>query len=381
MAAYLLVKHPKKWWLNLIAAVLLACSVGIYQAYFPNAVCLCLIAMILACAFGEEKEKFGTVLLCAVRYVAVLGVGMILYFVLNLVFHRYWNIDVTMGGYQGLDVMGQITAESLVWGLKQCYKSFAALCFEEILYLNTITSMMKSYFGVFLVVGLSALFLLYAGKGNRAKKVLMLVGFLLLPIATFLIYVMAPEAYVYTLMIYPAVFLLVFLLVWVERFARELPKCRIVSSLMQWVAVGLAGFILIIYIWYGNGCYMSMEYTKYHDMAYFETMVTQIKSLEGYRDDMPVVMVGMEVEDKTHQVGSLLGDVFGMDGKSETNVNAYSRNHIIAKYIGFVPEFGGYEDILTWMEREEVKVMSCYPDDGSIKIIDDTIIVKLSEIP
>lgn len=379
LAAYLLIKHPKKWWLNLIAAVLLACSLGIYQAYFPNAVCLCLIAVILSCAFGGEKEEFRTVLLRGVRYVAVLGVGMVLYFVLNLAFHRYWNIDVTMGGYQGLDSMGHITAESLVQGLKQCYESFAALCVRETLYLNTITSMMKSYFGVILILVGSALFLLFAKKGNWAKKALMLVGFILLPIAIFLIYIMAPEAYVYTLMIYPAVFLLIFLLVWVERFAREMPKYRVVSSLMQWAGAGLAGFILVIYVWYGNGCYMSMEYTKYHDMAYFETMVTQIKSLEGYRDDMPVVMAGMEIEDETNQVGSLLGDVFGMEGKSETNVNAYSRNHLIAKYLGFVPEFGGYEDILTWMEREEVKNMNCYPDDGSIAIIDDTIIVKLSD--
>lgn len=379
LAAYFLVRHPKKWWLHIVSALLLACSLGIYQAYFPNAVCLCLMAFIVSCAFGEEKEQGKTVFWRGVYDVAVLAAGMALYFLLNLAFRKYWNIDMTMGSYQGLDTMGQLTAEGLAEGLKQCYASFAALCMEETLYLNTIVAMMKSYLGVILLLVGSMMVLLLVKKGDIWKKLLLVVGVLLFPVALFLIYIMAPEAYVYTLMIYPVVFLLIFLLVWVDRMATGLTGQGIFSALMQWGAMGLCGFILFIYIWYGNGCYMAMEYTKYHDLAYFETMVTQIKSLDGYRDDLPLVMVGMEIEDKTNQMGSLLEDVFGMEGKSETNVNAYSRNHIIAKYLGFVPEFGGYEDIRTWMEREEVKEMNCYPDDGSIAIIDDTVIVKLSD--
>lgn len=379
LAAYLLVRHPKKWWLNLIAALLLAGSLGIYQAYFPGAVCLCLMAIILACAYGDEKEEFRGIFLRGVRYVAVLGLGMVLYFVLNKAFRRLWNIDATMGSYQGLDTMGQITMEDLAQSLMHCYQSFVALGMEETLYLNTIMSMLKSYIGVFVLLAGTVLFLLWVKKGDWPKKVLMLVGFLLLPVALFLVYVMAPEAYVYTLMIYPVVFLLVFLLVWIDRFGREVSKYQIISSLTQWATSILISYMLIVYVWYGNGCYMSMEYTKYHDMAYFETMVTQIKSLDGYQDDMPVMLVGVEIEDATNQLGSLMQDAFGMEGKSETNVNAYSRMHLIAKYLGFAPTFGNYEELIMWMEREEVQNMPCYPDSGSIAIVDDAVVVKLSD--
>lgn len=379
LAAYLIVRHTGKWYWNLTAAVLLACSLGIYQAYFPNAVSLCLMAFILNCAFDGEQEDARTLILRGLRYVAVLGVGMLLYFIENQVCRRYWNIDATMGSYQGLDTMGQVSTENLVQGLMQAYQSFMALCFEKTLYLNTIVSMMKSYFGVLLVLSASALILLVVKKGKWGRKLLMLLGFLLLPVSLFLIYVMAPEAYVYTLMAYPVVFLPVFFVIWVECFANEISKYQVLSSLTQWAAMGLTGFMLLIYIWYGNGCYMSIEYTKYHDLAYFETMVTQIKSLDGYHDDMSLVMIGTEIEDATTEVGSLLDDVFGMDGKSKTNINAYSRNHLIAKYIGFAPAFAGYEETVEWMAREEVRDMPCYPDSGSIAIIDDTIVVKLSD--
>ncbi len=121
------------------------------------------------------------------------------------------------------------------------------------------------------------------------------------------------------------------------------------------------------------------EYTKYHDMSYFQTMVTQIKSVEGYSDDLPLALVGNEITDETNNMGSLVGGTFGLGGKSESNISAYSRNQIITKYLGFAPRFCGYEEIVALMDNEEVQQMPSYPDDGSIKIVDGVIVVKLME--
>lgn len=116
-----------------------------------------------------------------------------------------------------------------------------------------------------------------------------------------------------------------------------------------------------------------------HDLAYFETLVTQIKSVENYRDEMEVVLIGGTMNDETNRAGSLTGEMFKIGGKAETNVNGASAVYLITKYLGFVPDIAGYEETKEWMEREEVKDMAAYPDDGSIKVIEDTIIVKLSD--
>ena len=78
-------------------------------------------------------------------------------------------------------------------------------------------------------------------------------------------------------------------------------------------------------------------------------------------------------------MGSLVGGTFGLGGKSETNISAYSRNQIITKYLGFAPRFCSYEEIVALMENEEVQAMPSYPDDGSIKIVDGVIVVKIME--
>ena len=52
---------------------------------------------------------------------------------------------------------------------------------------------------------------------------------------------------------------------------------------------------------------------------------------------------------------------------------------IMSQYLGFTPEFGNYEEIRAWMEREEVREMPGYPEDGAIRIIDGTVIVKMSD--
>lgn len=378
LSAYLVIKFPENFVCNVVSIALLACSLGIYQAYFPNTVSLFVISVILMGAFGEKGQTWKRVLLRGLHYVLVLVLGMAVYFTLNLGFKSYWRGTGSMADYQGMESMGEITVDELMRGIKLCYYKFIGLAGREVMYLNTAQIVRKSFWCIFLLLGGSALFLLLVKRGEWGKKLLMLAGFVVFPIALFLVHIMAPTASIYTLMGYPVVFLLVFMAVWVDRFYREIGNQRIVTVGMQWLAMVLSTLILFVYVWYGNGCYMSLEYTKSHDLAYFETMVTQIKSLEGYKDDMPVVFVGNEIEDSTNRVGSLLQNVFPMDGKLESNVNAYSRVHIITKYLGFTPEIVGDDSMLEWMKRREVKEMNSYPNDGSIRIIDGTIIVKLS---
>ena len=108
-------------------------------------------------------------------------------------------------------------------------------------------------------------------------------------------------------------------------------------------------------------------------------MITQIKSVEGYEDSLPVAFVGDTIEDATNNQGSLMGPVFGINGKAESNVNSFSRIHIIIEYLGFAPTICGYEETKALMESEEVKNMPGYPDDGSVRIIDGIVVVKFSE--
>lgn len=377
LAAFLLVRFPKKIIVHVGAAVLIACSLGTYQAYFSNTVCLLLINVILMSAFQKNEESWKRILFTALRYLGVLIAGLILYLALHKVLMARWGLS--MVNYQGLDSMGQISFEDLAGALKRCYHDIIALCNGHVMYLSPTSLLRKCFAAVMLLFAGSAASLFMFEKGDWIKKIFMVLGFFILPIALFLVYVMSPNGWSYTLMGYAVVFLLVFLAVWVEQFSCKVEGKGLFKAGMQWIAGVLSVVMLVCYIWYANGCYMALEYTKYHDMAYYETMVTQIKSLDGYTDDMPVAFIGNTIEDSTNNMGSMLGGTFGLDGKIESNVSAYSYTSIITKYLGFAPVFCGYEEIVALMELEEVKEMSCYPDSGSMKIVDGTVVIKLSE--
>lgn len=148
---------------------------------------------------------------------------------------------------------------------------------------------------------------------------------------------------------------------------------------MHWGVSVAALVIAVIYIWYANGNYMSLQYTQYHDLAYFETLVTQLKSAEGYEDGLPLAVVGNEFVDSSHTTGSLMGAEFNLPGKNESNINAYSRWQIVIKYLGYNPQFLWRNEVKEIEKMPEVKAMPSYPADGSIQVIEDVLVLKLSE--
>ena len=85
------------------------------------------------------------------------------------------------------------------------------------------------------------------------------------------------EFYCYTLMAYSVVFFFVFFLLWLDACFRNLKLHAPVKSITNWVSALLTAALVIVFVWYANGNYMALEYTKYHDFSYVQTLVTKIR--------------------------------------------------------------------------------------------------------
>ena len=378
-AAWLAVKYPKNIIANIAAVVMIACSLGVYQAYFPDTVCILLIVVILKAAFGgvKEKKEWKEFFLMIARFLVVMAAGVAVYFLINKAVLAVTHIQLT--SYQGGDTMGKITIAQLISALKSCYTSFFDLGFSNVMgisYIRTVRRLIKVVWILF-AAGIGAYLVLK--KKEYLNKVIVLCGILVFPVAMFLIYVMAPNSYCYTLMAYSVVFFFVFFLLWLDACFRNLKLHAPVKSITNWVSALLTAALVIVFVWYANGNYMALEYTKYHDFSYVQTLVTKIRSVEDYSQDKPVIVVGTQINDSTNGMGSLIGDTFTVGGKADTNLGYNSLLYLMSDYLGFSPYYGTYEEIQNWMQREVVREMPSYPADGSIQVIDDTIIVKLSD--
>ena len=111
---------------------------------------------------------------------------------------------------------------------------------------------------------------------------------LFLPLAVNFIYVMCEQATVHTLMMYGEVFFFVYFIWVLEQL--KFPN----EKISQVVTKGMAIILLVVtamYCRFDNICYLKAEILQSQAISYYTTLITRIKSTEGYTDDMPVVYI------------------------------------------------------------------------------------------
>ena len=383
LAGYLIVRYGKNIPLQILAVLLLGCAVGTYQAYFVNTLCILVLSVVMLAAFSGTEVTAKHIFLTSVRYVVSLISGMACYFICMKLSLLHW--DVALGGYQGIENMGKLNPEAIPQMLYDCYHSFFWFPRTDIFYENPTVLVKGAILLMYLVAAVLSVYALIRLRRKTGKLVLLLLSMAAFPVAVFFIYVMVPDGYIYPLMTYSVVFIYLIILVLLDKSmqteASGLWYQRLTGQVMHWVVSLSAILIAVIYIWNANGNYLSLWYTQQHDIAYFQTMLTQIRSAEGYRDGLPFAIIGRnaEIKDSAHTTGSLIGAEFNLPGKLESNINGYSRWHILIQYLGYNPTFlfdDKTSEIAKW---EEVQAMPCYPADGSIQIINDVVVLKLSD--
>ena len=134
---------------------------------------------------------------------------------------------------------------------------------------------------------------------------------------------------------------------------------------------------VILYVRYDNYCYMLSELRLSQAISYFNTLSTRILTLKDYREEYPVVFIN-EVEKRSHADTITIRQnsdfpVTNPYGYPFVNSYAESSRAFIKHWCGFTPEFA---DAKKFENNSIVQSMPRYPNDGSIRIIDNTIVVK-----
>lgn len=369
----------------MIAIALTVYGMAIYQANFTTAVCI-LVGNLLVWFITENVELKTAIKKC-INYVLYLGTCIALFLVGSKI-----ALSITgkqMETYENLDKMGQLSMEQLIEGISRCYKTFFKLPIIDVYSMNPNRIVKIAFLTCFLVF-LYTFVKVWMMKKEVYLKVLVSLVFAVLPIAVNLIIIMAiSSGTMYSIMVYEIVFVFIISIACLEAIRTcnsditAVPNKMIidkVETLLNSVTAVMLVITVITYIWFANGNYLAMEYTNQHDNAYYQTLMTQIKSVDGYHADMPITMIGKPVVDSTYTRQDMIGRTFNISGKSSTNINAYSSWNIMTRVLGYDPvNRNSDEEEEYFRGLDEVNDMPCYPSSGSIKIIDDTIVIKFQE--
>ena len=367
-----LICGTRAWWLKIPAVFLGAASVGIYQSFIPMLLSALIIYDLMLLSGDEEMKPRVFLKTAAVQTACVVGV-MAVYFAVNQFFLRKYNVQLS--AYSGINEMGSMPVSVYLERIGLAYREFfnpSRGVFQDMYpgTLHTVYQVMLAADGL-----LAARLLIGSWKKSRTKALLLLLLFALFPLGSNLIYVMAEE--IHGLMVYGQVMQIVLLIWMLDQLEVQPSRAKQVISLAASLMLAVTA---VMYARFDNQCYLKDTFHQQQAISYYTTLVTQIKSLKGYRPDMKLYFVnGFHTMDPT---------IYNIDELDFIRLIPYWHNsteYMHATRQAFVNRWLGFQ--INWYDDPdieklpEVQAMPSYPWDGSVRIVNDVVVVKFDPDP
>ena len=358
-----LICSRKNVWLGIVIA---GCSAGIYQAYLPLYCSILLFSLITEVIRKKmSNAEFWKKTISA--GLEALG-SLIVYLVLTKVSLILTNTELQ--GQRGIDSVGHVPVTEYLKRVLTAYHQFFVPSGYKSAFIYPFNTIYL-YWAVLILIALLCFRILRERKINKLHFLLLVS---LLPAAVNLIYIMCDYYAVYSLTIYGHVMIFVFLVLLMERtaFGSQINKMLFRCSM------GVLLLISMIFCRFDNACYLKAQLVQSGTISYYTALIARIKSTPGYRDEYPVAYIDeFNVNDES------LSYVWEFSPLNMSPywgyiraVNDYSKEGFMKYWCGYSPKTVDPEK---FTNMEEVRNMPAYPDEGSIKVIDETVVVKFGE--
>ncbi|MBQ7500096.1 MAG: glucosyltransferase domain-containing protein [Clostridia bacterium] len=355
-------------------AAALALAIGTYQAYIGAAAVLCLIY--LGKELTEKDSKTRDILIGAAKFAGFGVIGAALYYgVLKLMLAVKGLELLSYRGMNGFSLL------SLPKQILPAYRDFFGFFFGISDPCSYTTGLLVFLNAVLLAVGAVFVITRIIRSGaykSPAKLILFLLILALVPLAADLPVMLVAGYNVTLTMRYPLVFVLFIPLIAFDGSEKVFKKgSAIVLSVL--LALGTAGSSLF-YAQIDNIAYTALATAHRASESFCTRLVSRVESLEGYSPDMPVYIIGTfpkNIYSNDAEIFSLVADYsVPKDTVLELNKHVY---YYLNDWLNVGWEKPSEEDMTALADSEVFKAMPLYPADGSVKISDGKVIVKLEE--
>lgn len=355
----------------LISAILMACSLGIYQAYLPFTATL-YVVLLFAMLF--EQYHYTEILKKSFYYLFSLGAGVVCYFISVKLSLAVTGQELTV--YKGFSSMGKMHLSRIPEIIKLILHNYFGVFLNnnlEISY-NFITKGM--YLSLFIISGIliTVLFIKTIKAKEYLRGIEVIVLTLVFDVAINAIYIMCDEG-IYSIMYYAYVFMIIFPLMLIDRTVEK--KESAFTVVIEYITTLIVCVGIFTYCHFANAQYLSLHLSYEQSYSFCNTLITQIKSIDGYRDDMPVVIVGERFADDSLYHNDVMS-AYAITGKDDVLIDAYSRHEFFWFYCGFDARFMTIGELSKEVQAEAER-LPVYPEKGSIKIINGTVVVKAQD--
>ena len=350
--------------------ILYICALGIYQAYLGVWLGIAVCILLKKCL--KKDYSFLNLIKQIFKYAGISIAGLVLYLGCSQIFMFLFHVSSTT--YQGFNELESIRLQDILSGAVRGWLTFFSMAFRDVLGISN-SSIVRAV--VILCLLISFVCLLANCRKNcsdiRTAGVTFLL-FLLFPMCVNIIYAICvtDNATIHTLMLYPLILLFLFPIFLCEQLSDNVHKRWMKRILFMALTVAL-----VYYIHYDNETYLKVSLLQEQTTSYYNVMISRIKGCQGYQDSMPVSFIGEgNIEDDTLTQMERFENITMVPASwdMEEWINNYNYIAYMAHHCGFSPEVVKIEN------NSKIMEMPCYPDDGSIQVIDNVVVVKLGNV-
>ncbi|MFI3200389.1 MAG: glucosyltransferase domain-containing protein [Eubacteriales bacterium] len=365
-----------KWYTLLAGAFFMCCSLGIYQGYLPYAIGIMVIVLMKMCM--DERRSFQEIFYKGMQMVIALVVSYVMYRVILEV--CLWMKGEQLSQYKGVDHMGVIDTTSIWEQITSIYHSMIWITYTNYASLSGTVMVRMGYVMMYaLIIGSTCCLwkTKWKKKEERLKGCLFLLLLLLFPIAVNFMMIMVSEG-IYVLMQLGFVTIFYLGIVVVDSLVNRTSSFETIwqkkrKEYILFLTVFTISVTGLNYAWQSNVNYRALYYSNRQVEHYYDLLYTRIKMSEGYSKEKRIYFIGTTIIDPTLHSPSWEYP-FEYVGNTMT-INDYSREKAIAHYLGYEYERISYALYETY--ESKIKSMNTYPDDFSILVIDDVVLVRL----
>lgn len=379
LAVLLTKKYRRGFWAG---ALCLAFSLGIYQAYLPFAILLCIYqVLILLGEGGWSKDRMGTLRKVG-SYLGMGILGFAAYYVILRILLAIQRKE--LASYQGIGMAGTLPKEGMLATLRQIYVDFVSFTLGgRILFQNLYSAaavLLLTLLTLFVLIKLLLVRKWWKKAGFYGILVLLALA---LPICTSCIRLVSPELNYHLLMRYQWVLFLICMMAFCEKYlgTKELKVGR-AGAPAWWILLGSSVILIFCYGLADNVAYSNLAKKYEKTYAYCIRLLDRIEQTEGYYQGIPVALMGVVGEDAfpvTDLTGEVTGNMIGLSGDyllyTGANYEAFIKN-----YLGATLNIVDVEVMGEIYYKDEYVSMDGFPGSNSTRVVDGILYVKTENV-
>ena len=335
--------------------ILLCLSAAIYQAYISVTVSLYVVFYIRQTLKNADIKG---IIRGGLRCILAVVLSLALYFAVNkavmhfaaVEYNSYataaWNSDI----------------RSILSGIRVAFTAFFGYFLKGHYHLAPTVFSMAVHTLLAVVIAVPVIAWGIKCRDN-ARKILLLALIIVFPLSVNCIYIISSQRHTLMLLSFTSVYVLAACLL------EELDFKRLRSA-----ALVCMGLILVCNIFYSNRLYLKMKLEYEEAYGFYSSLVSRVKSAEGYDNDTMLIITGDANELVYHADEIDTSDIVGL---MEGLLNIYSRYDFLRYYIGYDYRPIDWDGWGALNASDEVEKMPVFPYDGSVKKFGDYMVVKL----